>query len=198
MASLILRKCVECRKEFDSVNERKTCSDECRAARKARSAAKYRARRVPGKKSANIIGSIQRCELCGKKYEKRGSIQKYCSEACARKAKADRENAAKARTVLCSECGAEFRTSVKSISTLCSEACRAAKKHRSMLAHHHGDDVRPPSMDFVCPCPWATGKANTLPQGITTWDCPEMDPFGAGHYQVRLDMGEAAERRKAA
>ena len=35
--------------------------------------------------------------------------------------------------------------------------------------------------------------------GLGSWDCPEMDPFGAGHYQVRLDMGEAAqiERRAA-
>jgi hypothetical protein len=49
-------------------------------------------------------------------------------------------------------------------------------------------------MDFVMSCPWATHKLDTLPPGVTSWDCPEMDPMGAGTARVMLKF-ETEEKR---
>lgn len=47
------------------------------------------------------------------------------------------------------------------------------------------------------PCPWATHKLDTLPLGVASWDCPEMDPLGCGTARVALKF-ETEQRRKAA
>ena len=54
--------------------------------------------------------------------------------------------------------------------------------------------------EYCMPCPWATpGKLDKseLPEGIKTWDCPEMDPMGAGTAKVMLKF-ETEEKRRAA
>lgn len=35
------------------------------------------------------------------------------------------------------------------------------------------------------PCPWASGKMDTLPPEIVTWACPEMDPM-TDHGRCRV------------
>lgn len=47
-------------------------------------------------------------------------------------------------------------------------------------------------------CPWATGEVNTMPPGVKTWDCPEMDPLGCGTAKVMLKFETEGERRKTA
>lgn len=86
----------------------------------------------------------------------------------------------------CINCSTEFKAMPDEKRKFCCRPCADDYRKRQELARL--------AAEVVCPFP----DMSTGIMGMATWDCPEMDPFGAGHYQVRLDMGELVERRKAA
>ena len=43
------------------------------------------------------------------------------------------------------------------------------------------------------PCPWQTGKLDTLPPGVASWDCPEMDPMSGGFPMITFNAPVAQE-----
>lgn len=56
----------------------------------------------------------------------------------------------------------------------------------------------PSRNSFSMPCPWETGKLDTLPTGVASWDCPEMDPMGCGTARVALKIETEQRERRAA
>ena len=66
---------------------------------------------------------------------------------------------------------------------------------KSKKSNSSGSPNRP---DVGMPCPWESGKLDTLPPEITTWDCPQMDPLtqrGENGVWVQVPA-TAAERRR--
>jgi len=179
MPSLIRRRCIECGAMFDSVNERKTCSDECRRIRKNRYSSN--AHKKNGKKCRGIIGSTAECKMCGAKFKVRGSKQVYCGSQCAKKARSIREKKASRRETTCSICGTVFMSSTKSIAKTCSYTCTAESRRRSMLAHYEENDfVQRYTPSDAMPCPWATpGKLGSGPEGVS-WYSAQADPMTRG------------------
>lgn len=193
--------CIICGKECARV----TCSEECRL-RRANDRHNERKRIRRAEAAAKRPKKICTCTICGEAFEyTSGKVRKTCGSpdcqlAYRRQFDIDRYGRV-AREFDCPVCGKHISTFRRSQLTCGSDACY--NRHYGII---NGDDMRikkqmrsggitPPD---AMPCPWATGKADTLPPGVKTWDCPEMDPFGAGHYHIRLDMGEAVERRNAA
>jgi len=88
--------------------------------------------------------------------------------------------------------------------TACSKPeCKAAQKHDAEVRRKAGKARGYsrynlyPLESYAMSCPWVNGYMTTLPQGMTTWDCAEMDPMSAGTAMVMLNM-ETESVRKAA
>ena len=188
--------CAHCGAEFQHKNGNvRVCSEKCRKARK-------RAQDIICKSGRTRIGHAEKCRYCGKQFMVNGTTQVFCSEKC-RKANANRLHRAQEKKVpaTCVICNCEFLTSKNSKSKTCGPTCltkyksalttaRELKRKMEACASANGASSMP--------CPWEAGQLDTLPAEVKSWDCPEMDPFGAGHYQVRPDMGEAQIERRAA
>ena len=93
----------------------------------------------------------------------------------------------KMETRACPNCSTEFKAMSDEKRKFCCRPCADDYRERQELARLVAEVV----------CPFSGMGTGIM--GLGSWDCPEMDPFGAGHYQVRLDMGESVqiERRVA-
>jgi endogenous inhibitor of DNA gyrase (YacG/DUF329 family) len=101
-----MRKCLECSREFSTrlpaSRAAVTCSDECRARRRARKVREYNATRpyVP-------VPTVKRrcsCEVCGEVFHTNRPTQRFCSPRCRETAK-DRRRP----TRPCARCGAPVK-----------------------------------------------------------------------------------------
>ena len=175
-------KCVVCGKKFSHKSPlAKTCSPTCKRVTKAA----INARRRNGR---GVVGSTATCEQCGQTFVKTGTVQRFCTTKCQKKHnnRAYMQSRLTIETV-CQVCGKDFFTSQNSRAKTCSNACK------SVLMRKKGT----PPMPVPMPCPWATGSLATLPPGVTSWDCPEMDPMSCGTARVMMKF-ETEARRKAA
>ena len=89
-------------------------------------------------------------------------------------------------TRTCANCGDEFQAFPSEARRFCTRVC----------ADEHKVAAEKARLAKLVVCPFS-GMGTGI-TGLGSWDCPEMDPFGAGHYQVWLDMGEAKIERRAA
>lgn len=71
------KRCVICKKDFESVNNAKYCSEECRIKAKE---AKYK--RSQAKR--RLIGFNCTCQNCKKQFRAQSQHKKYCSDECRR------------------------------------------------------------------------------------------------------------------
>lgn len=187
-------KCAHCGAEFEHANKNViTCSEACRKARK-------RNQDIRCKAGKGRTGHMGKCAYCGKEYLIQGTTQRYCSNKC-RKGQENRQKRLNARTLktTCIICGQEFMTSVNTKAKTCGGAC--LQTYKAFLTRERFKTQREIGADNMLdsmPCPWATGKLDTLPVGVTSWDCADMDPLGCGTAMVMLDVGEMKQRRRAA
>jgi hypothetical protein len=178
-----------------------TCSDKCRLARK-------RDIDILNKRGKGRIGNVERCPQCLKNFVVNGATQKYCCAKCRKRSENDLfRAAAKTQPATCSICGAAFLTSKNSKAKTCSPEClgrlrsaQTTERERRKKAEGYASVFG----EFGMSCPWKTpGKLDSadLPDGVTTWACPEMDPMtnhGACRASVRVDYGHKQESRRAA
>lgn len=188
--------CAHCGITFEHANANvMTCSEACRKARKRNQDIKCKAGR-------GRTGQIATCKYCGRKYTVMGTTQKFCSPKC-RKAQENRLKRNNARTLktTCIICGKDFMTSPNTKAKTCGGECLL--KYRGMLATERAKKARETGSmnafgEYCMPCPWQTHKLDTLPLGVTTWDCPEMDPLGCGTARVMLEIEHKQPERRAA
>ena len=79
--TILTRTCKECGKSFQGGPRAWYCP-ECREIRKKQQLKEYKYR----KRSGNIVplGSIIKCEICGKEIIKNGGLQRFCDECAAK------------------------------------------------------------------------------------------------------------------
>lgn len=114
------------------------------------------------------------CPICQRKYVPRFDGQKTCGGArCMRSLRI--QNAPK-ETRSCKYCRAEFQTTLNSGRVFCQDECRENWKdeQRLMAKREH----------IECPFP----KMQTMIPGISTWDCPEMDPMSGGFPMITFSV----------
>lgn len=168
-------KCAHCGAKFEHKNPNvRVCSEKCRKARK-------RKQDIICKSGRSRIGHMEKCRYCGKQFMVAGTTQAFCSQKC-RKANENRLKRAQDKTVpaTCIICGCGFLTSKNSKSKTCGAGCLT--KYKSALTSERELkrklEAGASMMGlFSMPCPWATGKLDTLPPGVKTWDCGDMDPL---------------------
>ena len=180
--------CTHCGKVFDSPRGRTTCSDACKKAHKY----EQNRRRTP---EYNRIGAMVKCQWCDKIFKRTAVGQKYCSLRCQERAR-NKHTAAKAKTIpaTCVICDKPFLTSASAMARTCGKECLL--KLRSRLAKERAADKKPylkADDSFCMPCPWATHKLDTLPPGVASWDCPEMDPMSTGFPMITFSVPVARE-----
>lgn len=130
-----IRVCRMCGKEFNGGPRAFYCPD-CRVIRTREAQKRFR----QGKTAKRKLGSVDKCELCGKEYIVIAGRQKYCSEKCQHEAglllqkeyksaynketeqtkKKLEKNSKKQK--ICEYCGKKFRSKVAS--NTCSDYCR--------------------------------------------------------------------------
>ena len=172
------RVCVVCGETFSPSHPKQVaCSKQsCKLTyRNAAAVARYNATRDKG---------ARECPICKRRYLPRFENQRTCGGARCMTALNKMKVPKETRT--CANCGDEFQAFPSEARRFCTRVC--ADEHKVAA-----EKARLAKL-VVCPFPSMT----TGITGLGSWDCPEMDPFGAGHYQVRLDVCEAAERRAAA
>lgn len=168
-------KCAHCGTKFEHKNPNvRVCSEKCRKARK-------RNQDIICKSGRSRIGHMEKCRYCGKQFMVAGTTQAFCSQKC-RKANENRLKRAQDKTVpaTCIICGCGFLTSKNSKSKTCGPQCLT--KYKSALTSERELkrklEAGASMMGlFAIPCPWKTGKLDTMPPEVTTWDCGQMDPL---------------------
>ena len=116
-------------------------------------------RRYHAKQSA----TAETCPICQRYYVSKFDGQKTCGDArCASMLRI--QNAPK-ETKACRFCRTEFQTRLNSGRVFCSDECRENWKdeQRLMANAEHME------------CPFQS--MHTMVHGISSWDCPEMDPM---------------------
>ena len=182
--------CAQCGTEFEHENKNViVCSEKCRKARK-------RDQDIRCKSGHGRTGQIASCRYCGKKYTVNGTTQKFCSPKC-RKGQENRLKRNNSRTLpaTCIICGQGFLTSPNTKAKTCGGEC--LQKYRSMLTR---DRIASQKMagqtnafgEFCMPCPWEAGKLDTLPPGVASWDCAEMDPLSGGFPMITFSVPSTA------
>lgn len=180
--------CIQCGKVYPSPRGRKTCSEICRKAHQYEN----NKRRTP---EHDRVGAIVKCSMCGTIFTRTGAGQKYCTTRCQSRSQG-RHTRAKAKVVpaKCCICGQDFMTSQSASARTCGMPCTL--KLRSQLAKaraaKHKQDLKDDRL-FSMPCPWATHKLDTLPHGVASWDCPEMDPMSGGFPMITFSAPVAQE-----
>ena len=181
-------KCIVCGEEFLSPRGRTTCSDKCKKAHKY----EQNKKRTPEHRRH---GAEAQCVMCGKSFLRATYNQRYCSVLCQTRG-GGKYAAAKAKTIpaKCCICGADFMTSQSARARTCGKPCTL--KLRSQLAKARDAAKKQAVKDdrpFNMPCPWQTGNLDTLPPGVASWDCPEMDPMSGGFPMITFNAPVAQE-----
>lgn len=100
--------------------------------------------------------------------------------------------------------GERIRTTEEIVNEMRETICAYHAEHLPLVTQAKKDAIskslleKNDDMRSQMPCPWATHKLDTLPPGVTSWDCPEMDPMSAGTAMVMLKFETEEKRRKAA
>ena len=192
-------KCIQCGKEFESFNQRKTCSEACRKARK-------RDQDMRCKNGRGRVGTVAVCPICGKKFTVKGTTQKYCSDKCCGRARTlTGVNNKRTVPATCIICGKDFLTSQNAKAKTCSKECatkyRSQKLRQSAQRSVEAAKPQPGPWQHPMRCPWEDGLFDTPPAYGVSWMSAEADPMSAGWDAggVWVEVREAeAERRKAA
>lgn len=134
---------------------------------------------------------MAKCKICGAEFVPyRSAKQTLCgSPKCkaennrlvrARRVQSLRIQKAQKETRSCKYCGAEFQTTLKSGRVFCQNDCRKNwhAEQRLLANREH----------IECPFP----KMQTMIPGISTWDCPEMDPLSGGFPMITFNVPNAA------
>ncbi len=90
---------------------------------------------------------------------------------------------------------AEVQPEVAGQPELSEAAAPVVAQAKSKKSNSSGSPNRP---DVGMPCPWESGKLDTLPPEITTWDCAQMDPLTQrGENGVWVQVPATAAERRA-
>lgn len=109
-----------------------------------------------------------------------------------------------ASTITLEVWGERIKTSKESVAKMRDVVCTYHEKYMDLASHVKNSAIsnalleKNENLRSVMPCPWATHKLDTLPPGVTSWDCPEMDPMSAGTAKVMLKFETEEKLRKAA
>ena len=114
------------------------------------------------------------CPICQRYYVSKFDGQKTCGDArCASMLRI--QNAPK-ETKACRFCRTEFQTRLNSGRVFCSDECRENWKDEHRLMAN--------AEQIACPFP----TMQTMIPGISTWDCPEMDPMSGGFPMITFNV----------
>lgn len=190
--------CAECGKEFKTARWRhKFCSDECavefRRRRRRENGARYMAAK-PKVKAATM--QPRQCPVCHETYDPISPNQKSCEKFACRRAVG--AYASKDSIEPCIVCGKDFLVKKHSYRQTCCDECERILKQGAQKTKDKPKDEKPDQgWKDTMPCPWASGKLDTIPMEITSWDSPEMDPMSCGTARIILKF-EIEEGRIAA
>ena len=172
------RPCTICGTQFRPRSPiQQTCSDQ-------RCKQQWRNKVALDRYNANRDKSARECPICKRRFVPHFEHQRTCGGS--RCLAAMKRMNSKMETRACLNCSTEFKAMPDEKRKFCCRPCADDYRERQELARL--------AAEVVCPFP----DMSTGIMGMASWDCPEMDPFGAGHYQVRPDMGEAQIERRAA
>lgn len=114
------------------------------------------------------------CPICRRKYVPRFDGQKTCGGArCMQSLRI--QNAPK-ETRACKYCQSEFQTTARSGRVFCCDDCRKNwnDEQRLLAKREHME------------CPFTTMQ--TMIPGLSTWNCPEMDPMSGGFPMITFNV----------
>lgn len=169
----VYKKCKECGAKFLSINQRTTCSPECKKRWKKRMDAKCR-------KGLGKVGSTQTCPVCKQKFTQTGAVQIYCSVKCNRRAR-DQRGVDKVLDVpsTCVICGVDFMTSKQSKAVTCCPEHAIELRRRKVAEHNANEKQRfvEQVIRYCAPftCQW--DKMTTSNMEYPRMDCPQNDPL---------------------
>ena len=139
---------------------------------------------------------MAKCKICGAEFvPNRNAKQTLCESP---KCKAENKRIVRARSVQslriqkaqketrsCKYCRSEFQTTLNSGRVFCQDDCRENwnDEQRLLAKREH----------IECPFP----AMQTMVPGLSSWDCPEMDPMSCGTQRVMLNFETEAARRAA-
>ena len=192
-----MKTCAECGKEFKPRHfNDKLCSPECkeewRRRKQRESSVRARAKR-PRKPAPSM--TPRPCEVCGEIFKPGAPNQRACSKIECRRViggalTVDTE-------IECAICGKTFLARAGSHRRTCgSQACAFRLNSQTQIANRAREKQGPrPVAPWMHPmdCPWETGKLDTLPPGVASWDCPEMDPMSGGFPMIIFNAPVAQE-----
>ena len=186
----IKRNCAHCGKPFDSYNARMTCSEECKRARKRMQDGKCRS-------GGGKLGNTGKCEVCGKKYAITGTMQKYCSQKCGKRARVlSGVDTVKRIPATCIICGKPFMTSKSSMAKTCGKECAAKYRTAQVKASANVESTATRPQDYwrhEMNCPWEYALFDTQPAHGASWYGAEADPMTNGAW----GCDKVDERREA-
>ena len=192
MVDPIVMACAQCGKEFESINGRKTCSEECRKKRKA--ATNSRRKRGHGG-----LWTYEPCAICGEQYLRTSATQKYCSEKCMRVANKDRRYS-KGVPSACAICGESFYKKSATAMT-CSQTCAHKLRLRNIalnaMAGKYDKPQPPNSLPASAYTESAFATMHTGSMEFSSWLCPAMLPFDCAEYGHDIPKRKS-QRRNAA
>ena len=134
---------------------------------------KTAALRAMQKKAKPDPSRIKVCSECGVSYSPRNILSPTCgAEKCVKsyRSKQNKKYQSRHLTVNADNIQSE----------------RLAKKHAKWLGE------RERIMSQIV-CPWEAGYMDTLPHGVASWDCPEMDPMSGGFPMITFSVPVARE-----
>ena len=205
-----VRNCAICGKEFDHWDSRVvTCGDpECIRMRKV---LYNRERRKASCMAKLATLPVRYCPICGTPFKTANYTQQTCGDKACMAEHVRRYDATKRKPrqeMTCPICGKPFKGRVNQ-RTCGNRKCYdklymieaeasgrpapPAKKPAVVVVRHNLASA----IDTM-PCPWATGKLDTLPPGVRSWDDPIMCFDGRGWTDgVWIETNEIAEVRAA-
>jgi hypothetical protein len=150
------------------------------------------------------------CQLCGKPiYDQLSNSKVHAAcknewDYIRKKAQAEQIASSWKFERPCRWCETTFIPKNKHQVTCSDKKCVQKQKYAAELLRRAGKGRRTTggegmgaTVEFSIPCPWEMGYLSTLPWGVKTWDCPEMDPMSAGTARVKLVMENVSIARAA-
>lgn len=153
-----------------------TCSNfHCKTeARKLAAVRRYHAQR------ASVTDT---CPICNRKFIPKVEGQKTCGGW--RCVNVFKKQSVPKETRSCRYCQSEFQTTARSGRVFCCDSCK----------EHWNDEQRLISKAEQIADPFPAMQ--TMVPGLSSWDCPEMDPMSCGTQRVMLNFEAEAARRAA-